>query len=65
MDVLPDAGEADRGFIGGMPAYEGPKLSADGARSGGRARTWFWSSGGAHLLCARWVVKCSGLQFSG
>ena len=42
MDVLPDAGEADRGFIGGMPAYEEPKLSADGARSGRRARTWFW-----------------------
>ena len=51
MDVLPDAGEADRGFIGGMPAYEEPKLSADGARSGRRG---FGGGGGGRAL--QWIA---------
>jgi hypothetical protein len=39
MDLLPDAGEACRRFIGGI---NGPKRSAGGAETaGGRARTWF------------------------
>ena len=39
MDVLPDAGEADRGFIGGMPAYgfgaEAEAVHCSGSRLSG------------------------------